>query len=225
MTQAIERHFPGKKDVKHVETCKLAAFQSSTYLFTIHQSLICQHGILHTTRPPLRNDTFPCHQVVTVASSFWSIYQTARSALSMSSTWQRAETLVEATCWILPLKPYMANSLKWRHVCSRRYIVQGPIIFGIYVTFWYFLGMYFPLIVTLTSENPSCDFEESNKLNDSHRSGESHNVFLNKSIEKLFCSTDSVFKKNHNPTAKRHLFSFRCRKSLFVRLSMEMLKI
>lgn len=65
MTQAIECHFPGKKDVKHVETYKLAAFQSSTYLFTIHQSLLCR-GILDTTRPPLRNDTFPCHQVVSL---------------------------------------------------------------------------------------------------------------------------------------------------------------
>lgn len=103
MTQAIECHFPRKKDVKHVETYKLDAFQSSTYLFTIHQSLICQHGICYTP-PGLPWETILFLVTKWLASSFWSIYQTARSALSMSSTWQRAETLVEATCWILPLK-------------------------------------------------------------------------------------------------------------------------
>lgn len=117
--------FLRKKDVKHVETYKLAAFQSSTYLFTIHQSLICQHGICYTP-PGLPWETILFLVTKWLASSFWSIYQTARSALSMSSTWQRAETSVEATCWILRLKPNIANSLKWRHVCSRRYIVQGP---------------------------------------------------------------------------------------------------
>ena len=67
VTQAIECHFPGKKRCEtcwNLKTRCLSIFNIPLY----HPPVLDMSAwhLLHTTRPPLRNDTFPCHQVVSL---------------------------------------------------------------------------------------------------------------------------------------------------------------